>query len=807
MKLDEAIEIALDGEAIMFAGSGCSSGATNIKGQPFRRGTELANFLSEKCGLQIGTSLDDAAEEYAAKHGDDGLIQELRQEFTVKDIARHHSDLARIPWKRIYTTNYDNVLETAYSKELKRLTPIMPNDNPYSTSQSGTLCIHFNGFIDRLDKQSLWTDFKLTDTSYLSASIADSDWAMMFRQDIRLARAVFFVGYSLYDLDIKRILYENPALKEKSLFILGVDPVQTTVRRAEKFGTVIKQTVAEFVKRVDERKQVYSPIDQDRFTTLSIKEHKASVPAPISDQDFINLLLYGTIKKELVAESYRTGKKYYFERTATKQVFDFIEKGHDVLVICSDLGNGKSLFLEGLCHVGLENQYRVFEVQERNEEASAELEKIAKLPEQSLVIMENYQDWLDEIRLFRMNSTIKKVLILTARNSIHDVVFNDLISIVGAENIPEIQLDLLTNSEIVWFVEVLEEYGLWGDYAAGSKTKKINFIKESCNSQIHAILLKLFQSPAISSRLRSLSEEIKEKRVDYEAILSIFILNLLGQSPKVDTLVDLWGTKIFGSKKNVSMCQLIDFSHNEINVKSSVAAEYFLKNLSDSAVVVHVLISLAKKCHDLSRLSVRYKDLFRNLMKFSNVQSVLPDEGKRSAIIRFYESIKNLNSCKRNPLFWLQYAIACLIIEDLPRSKRYFDTAYSLANELQWDTFQIDNHYARYLLLVESSDPKELMTNFSNAQMIINQQIKQERFRYGYRTATRYKVFLDRSYKFLTASNLERITRAASHVLQRISELPENRKKHSAVSSCKSAMEYVMNRVQEITEERKKDSK
>jgi len=40
-------------------------------------------------------------------------------------------------------------------------------------------------------------------------------------------RAVFFVGYSTADIDIRRLIYERPALKDKSFFVIGPqdDPV------------------------------------------------------------------------------------------------------------------------------------------------------------------------------------------------------------------------------------------------------------------------------------------------------------------------------------------------------------------------------------------------------------------------------------------------------------------------------------------------------------------------------------------------------------------------------------------------------
>src|ERR1035441_6821483 len=76
-------------------------------------------------------------------------------------------------------------------------------------------------YVLELSPEALDNTFKLTETSYVTASIADSPWAVRLREDIRLARTVLFVGYSLYDLDVRRVLSDNPKLREKCFFVVA----------------------------------------------------------------------------------------------------------------------------------------------------------------------------------------------------------------------------------------------------------------------------------------------------------------------------------------------------------------------------------------------------------------------------------------------------------------------------------------------------------------------------------------------------------------------------------------------------------
>jgi hypothetical protein len=163
-------------------------------------------------------------------------------------------------------------------------------------------------------------------------------------------------------------------------------------------------------------------------------------------------------------------------------------------------------------------------------------------------------------------------------------------------------------------------------------------------------------------------------------------------------------------------------------------------------------------------------------------------------MIRYYESIKNLGGCKRNPLFWLQYAIACLFFSDLERAETYFDTAYSFARDRNYDTYQIDNHYARFLLIksITKGEAATSMSAFREVRRIVNQQIQRERLHYPYRVAAGYKDFWDKFGAGLTQEERKEVERAAAFVAERIQRLPERYQAQRYVSECRQSMQYVV---------------
>lgn len=66
-------------------------------------------------------------------------------------------------------------------------------------------------------RDSVWTDLKLTKPSYDSGSAMDTEWGTLFRAYLQAAQAIFFVGYSLADIDVRRLLFEEQ-LVDKSFF-------------------------------------------------------------------------------------------------------------------------------------------------------------------------------------------------------------------------------------------------------------------------------------------------------------------------------------------------------------------------------------------------------------------------------------------------------------------------------------------------------------------------------------------------------------------------------------------------------------
>jgi len=302
MKIEDAIKHAIDGNALLFLGSGFSVEATPIKGDKFLTGRGLAVHLYKECGMDPppNEELNYAAQKYEKKMGAKKLVEELQNLFTAAEVHPHHERFAAIKWQAIYTTNYDDVIEKAFAKKKKKINPITSDQDSSEYTSKNNVCIHINGYIDTLTTESLNQSFKLTNTSYLTELFSKSNWSFMFRRFLESCQSIIFIGYSLYDIDIQRVIYTDSSLKEKIIFIepayKKLEDYEDSVQ--EEFGTIEPIGIDGFWKKYDEILKKYTPQNTDKLLH-TFDEIKA--PKSISDfkyNDAFDLLFKGEYKLE-----------------------------------------------------------------------------------------------------------------------------------------------------------------------------------------------------------------------------------------------------------------------------------------------------------------------------------------------------------------------------------------------------------------------------------------------------------------------------------------------------------------------------
>jgi hypothetical protein len=183
-------------------------------------------------------------------------------------------------------------------------------------------------------------------------------------------------------------------------------------------------------------------------------------------------------------------------------------------------------------------------------------------------------------------------------------------------------------------------------------------------------------------------------------------------------------------------------------------------------------------------------------MRFSNIEGLVPEAKKKEVIFRYYEAMRTLSSARTNPLFWLQYAIAANVFEAFDRADFNFKNAYSYAAKTNFDTYQVDNHFANFLLKRASRLRKAVnyMEDFRAARKIVEIQMKQEsKLDFPFRVARLYFDFAQGLGDVLSVDERAEVGRAASAVVKQIDGLPAGLKSRYDVKECARQLGTLIN--------------
>lgn len=761
MTFEAAIDMISSGHCILFVGSGFSLGAQKAYSpdgknqEEVRSAWDVANTLFKEAGY-AGTGngkLGDAAQYYLKKKSKAQLIDFLLREFQISTPSADQITVSSQNWKRIYTTNYDRIIEIA-SQSSRYPKICVPASTPMrETANKRGVCVHLNGSISNLTPDTLDNEFKLTNRSYNFDDMLSTEWFGQFKEDLYSANAVFFVGFSgAYDLDLKRVFEHTKELKTKSFFIISPKADELEIMNLEDFGTVLPIGVTEFATKISASTIKLgahaAPAHPLRifksFGEISIKNVKPSIQL----QNVLRLFTLGELNTNMLDFSLREPDtfKYAVYRDKIDNIKSEIYNGERLFVVQSGLGNGKSLFTESLaielCRAG----YHVYSFRNYNFDIDDELNEICA-EKNAVIIVENYSDSINvlkNINRFRSKDTI---LILSERSARHEVAYSRL-DFFNDEFLT-VDVDTLSKREADSLIKIIDKYGFWGKYAAYSHDKKREHILKRCNGKLSTTIISLLNGSQFKDRYSGLFNTIKDKSEFYQIALYILFSEYF-RFPLSFRQIENMGMHVINNpafRTNECIRELVDFDNENISFKSSILALFFLKDLLPKKSISENVISLVRRLDQ--NINVDKKNIRKQIdaiLTYRMLSKFLPN----ALIFSIYENVSDCVSCLDRPLFWLQFAIARTSDSDFEKAKLNFDTAYALAKQLPgYNTYQIDTHYAHYLLkksiqtdLDEHENPFDIFKEAHN--LLIHRSKADESRHYIYRVASDYQPYFER---------------------------------------------------------------
>lgn len=240
--------------------AGFSAGATGFDGE-LPLGNQLRDKLGEFCGFERKyyetKDLKDVAEHCLLEKSRQEIVEKLKDIFAVKQPKDEQKVVVGWPWKSIYTTNYDDLIYCA-DKQVGKNIDILTLESMLP-SESRKFCLHINGCVDRLEPKHLDNSFKLSHSSYVNGDVFanSSEWENKFRKDLQYFALVVFMGYSLADMPIERILFaKTESMRKKTIFVVADpknsddDPIGDN--KLEGYGKLLKIGMESFVNKIQE---------------------------------------------------------------------------------------------------------------------------------------------------------------------------------------------------------------------------------------------------------------------------------------------------------------------------------------------------------------------------------------------------------------------------------------------------------------------------------------------------------------------------------------------------------------------------
>ena len=753
--LDALVAKAHAGNSLLFIGAGFSLGSTNAINKPMPLASELSKQICNLGSFEEDEELSFSADYYLKHNHPEALINLLKKYFTVADVKDYHKHIANVNWRRVYTTNYDDCFELAAGLVKKKVYPFAFEDNASDNFSRKDLCVHINGAIQSLNNETIEKSFKLSESSYANPhAFSNSLWSYRFKKDLDACSQIVFVGYSLYDAEIKRLLVENRDIKRKTFFITSNDISKKEHHKLSAFGEIFPIGVKVFGDKISAYVRPEIPNSLDYFVALEKQE--LNYREDFSDSDIRNFLLRGKMDLEKIASSLTARDKLY--SVAREQIDEIIDKFEhsDAVVIHGSIANGKSVTAEQVTARLLIEGRLVYKIYDDEAKYEDDIEALSQASRVYLVV-DDFEQNLDIIKYFIQHTAGVGKLILTERPHRYRRAISELRNF-GVDPYV-VNIDYLKNREIDDVAQLISQVGLWGIRAKYSKDRQIKYLTKDCESQMSLILIELLESPNVKKIFKKSFSSILENEDAKKTVHAICVIQHIFPSKCTKSLIseiadtDHVYSSDFGDL--ILLSGLFEFSGNKILTRSSILSTFILSNFYKAAYTVEQLIRIVSKLQaNRSQQSYEEREIYKSLMTFSTLAAILPEGSKPNSYIQFYERLKReVPGVIGNPHYWLQYSMSLMSADVLSDAERMLQTAFSKAeNNPQYDTKYMDNQYARLKLkqaIAESSENHGYKL-FCEAHSLL---VRSDRDIFTFRQASLYMPYYEQQYAHLSKKN------------------------------------------------------
>ena len=678
--------------SILFLGAGFSKDALNIQGTELPLGIDLRNKFAEMLNVDPNSyDLHTLAEEINSRQ-DLNLYQILYRLYTVQKLSRNQIDILTLPWRRIYTTNYDDAVEFASLQRNERSITFDYHEDKPKKFPIGSV-IHLHGSIRTTNQENVLKQLVLNEQSYIRQHFEQSPWYSEFIRDLRFCDACYFVGYSLNDYHISALLLQTHQLRNRTYFITKKYPDPIFLNRIAPYGISLPVEVNGFAHLC---RTLPKPESTDNLHTLKafryidpIKDKRTL--APPTAVEILNLMIYGTFNyQRCISTLPRAEYVAPRQELVDKSVKEL--KDARCLLIHSYLGNGKTIFSYILAHTLSEQGYRCFISRTDPIILGRDLEILTRF--QKLVIFFDSYNAATEIIEHLSQILPSAEFVVSIRTGIQEVRLHEIRSRLP-EPLHRISLNGIQPQDTDNFKNLLDRSGV--------RVQDMEEQIDRCRN-FREIVVSLYDNMHIKERIRTVIEPIFREKNSRNVFISSHLLSWVGQDINAAFLRNATGSDAYAELikfEDISR-EFFRFDDDEIYVRSATFSEYLVQNHMNPDDIVDCVYKIILAA--VRRKEIRhYRSILSSLMRYSILDRALKNELDRLEILAgLFERLRHDADVNREPLFWLQYSILMTAAGNYQAAEGFIRTAYERAAAIpKFRTFQIDTYALKLFLLIE----------------------------------------------------------------------------------------------------------
>jgi energy-coupling factor transporter ATP-binding protein EcfA2 len=702
--MNDALQQAIaNGELILFLGAGASRGCKSSRGGDTLDGMGLEVELAKRASLPYDSeSLDEvysaARQELQARL--DPILEEL---FRHSQPSPEYVEIARFPWRRIYTLNIDDALDQALHKSQQHIRVRLSNDpiEDRDTFFENLDYIKLNGSIDRLNSGIIFSP-----SEYAKATATARPWYEQCASDF-IRSPFLFIGTKLNEPLLKFHIERYKLLNNKNpgkSYVITPSATEIQVKSLLQYNIIhIPGTLTTFTEWLIS--QFPNGIAVNQLAIASMPQYKDYLAA--FDKIAYASLLDGVtvVRRSMslpkdnndIAGSVRTFYKGF--RPTWKDIIDGIPAtleilesslrvGRDrsikdvIIPLVGPAGSGKStLLMQLLYELSSDSNLEVYFINEPPSKLGKTLEALEKSAPPDgkvLVAFDNVEFIVDQLAEVLLSGRLKKTrIICTSRENIWA---KRLKSKLGQFSRSPIFVREFTSTDAIRILEKLKLYGSWTILGQMTHQAQIDALVIRSKQQLLIALLEATYGRGfheiIESDYGTISSE--EERIFLLTVGIITDRKFDAPTSLVDRALSTLGILSSSVVLAGGLAGIVLERSGKLSVRHQVYVRHLLEHVVDPEITAIAIDGLLRAFSHYSSPIIKHINkteaaIYKGIINHKFLWEVL--KGRETLIIPLYQKLEK--HFELDGLFWLQYGLSLRDFHNSREALAKLRTAYS----------------------------------------------------------------------------------------------------------------------------------